>query len=418
MNPLDKTGNEDLEVLIVEDSPTQAERLRYILEQQGHRVALARNGKEALALIQDRLPTLVISDIVMPEMDGYELCRTIKANSALQSLPVVLVTSLADPQDVIKGLECGADSFVPKPYNEAYLLSLIQQLLTHLEFSRSDDGQGGLQVSFKGKTYSIAANRWQILNFLLSSYEIAVGKNQELLQAQNELRRFNEELERQVQERTASLHLEVVQRQIAQEELEESLGKLKKTLDGTVLALTTVIESRDPYTSGHQKRVSILACAIAREMGLPEKQIGGIRVAGILHDIGKIHVPAEILTRPSRLSKIEFAMIKTHPEIGYEIMKTIENPWSVADMILQHHEKLNGSGYPGGLKDKEILLESKILCVADVVEAMASHRPYRASLGIEKALEEIMNHKGIFYDPTVVNACIKVFKEKNFTFEY
>jgi HD-GYP domain-containing protein (c-di-GMP phosphodiesterase class II) len=141
-------------------------------------------------------------------------------------------------------------------------------------------------------------------------------------------------------------------------------------------------------------------------------------VAGILHDIGKIHVPSEILTRPSRLSDIEFAMIKTHPEIGYEIMKTIENPWSVADMILQHHEKLNGSGYPGGLKDNAILLEAKILCVADVVEAMASHRPYRASLGIEKALEEIVKNKGLFYEPIVVDACIKLFKEEKFRFEY
>jgi putative nucleotidyltransferase with HDIG domain len=212
------------------------------------------------------------------------------------------------------------------------------------------------------------------------------------------------------------LRHEVAQRQLAQEELEASLGRLERTLNGTVLALTTVIESRDPYTSGHQKRVSLLACAIAREMGLPGNQIAGIQIAGILHDIGKIHVPSEILTRPSRLSDIEFAMIKTHPEIGYEIMKSIENPWSVADMILQHHEKLNGSGYPGGLKDNDILLEARILCVADVVEAMASHRPYRASLGIEKALEEIVQNRGLYYDPTVVDACIKVFKEGKFTF--
>lgn len=418
MNPKEEIGTRLMEILIVEDSPTQAERLRFILEQQGHRISLARNGKEALALIGAHRPMMVISDIIMPEMDGYELCRIIKADPAFKNLPVVLVTSLSDPQDVIKGLECGADSFVPKPYDEAYLLSLLQQILSPPDLSRQDDGQGGLQISFAGKTYNIAANREQILKFLLSSYEIAVGKNQELLRAQDELRRFNEELERQVQERTASLRLEVVQRQLAQEELEESLQKMKRTLDGTVLALTTVIESRDPYTSGHQKRVSLLACAIAREMGMSENQVSGIRVAGILHDIGKIHVPSEILTRPSRLSDIEFAMIKTHPEVGYEIMKTIENPWSVADMILQHHEKMNGSGYPGGLKDEDILLESRILCVADVVEAMASHRPYRASLGIEKALEEIIKNKGVFYDPFVVDSCIRLFKEGKFRFEY
>ena len=155
-----------------------------------------------------------------------------------------------------------------------------------------------------------------------------------------------------------------------------------------------------------------LACAIAREMGLSKEQIEAIRIAGIIHDVGKIRVPAEILSWPGRLSDIDFNVIKTHPQVGYDIIKKIELPSSVAQIMLQHHERLDGSGYPGGLKAKDILLEAKILAVADVVEAMASHRPYRAALGIDKALEEISRNKGILYDKNVVDACCRILSKK------
>ncbi|MGQ9513402.1 HD-GYP domain-containing protein, partial [Thermodesulfitimonas sp.] len=164
-------------------------------------------------------------------------------------------------------------------------------------------------------------------------------------------------------------------------------------------------------TAGHQRRVAQLACAIAQEMGLPPDQVVGLRVAGMLHDIGKIYVPAEILSKPGRISEYEFSIIKTHPEVGYDIVKEIEFPWPVAQIILQHHERLNGSGYPVGLRDKEILLEARILAVADVVEAMSSHRP---ALGTAAALAEISEKSGLLYDPTVVNVCLRLFTEKGF----
>jgi PAS domain S-box-containing protein/putative nucleotidyltransferase with HDIG domain len=201
-----------------------------------------------------------------------------------------------------------------------------------------------------------------------------------------------------------------------EEELIQSYERLKQAMDGTVQAMAYTIETRDPYTAGHQRRVTQLACALAEKMELPLDIIEGVRMAGDLHDIGKIYVPAEILSKPGKLSEAEYNIIKTHAQVGYDILKTIEFPWPIADIVLQHHERINGSGYPAGIHGKDILLEAKILAVADVIEAMATHRPYRPALSIEDALEEISENKGKLYDPEVVEACLKIFEE-GFTFE-
>ncbi|MCK4599865.1 PAS domain S-box protein [Candidatus Bipolaricaulota bacterium] len=210
---------------------------------------------------------------------------------------------------------------------------------------------------------------------------------------------------------------DITERKRAEEELRQSLERLQKTLEGTVHALASAVEMRDPYTAGHQRRVTELACAVAEEMGLSEEQIEGLRMATLIHDIGKINVPAEILSKPTHLTDIEFDLVKIHPQTGYDILKGIEFPWSVAQIVLQHHERLDGSGYPTGLKGDEILLESRILGVADVVEAMSCHRPYRPARGLEKALEEIAQNKGKLYDSKVVDACLRLFAEGRFTFE-
>lgn len=200
----------------------------------------------------------------------------------------------------------------------------------------------------------------------------------------------------------------------ARKEAEE---RLKKSLIGTIHALSTTVESRDPYTAGHQKRVAALARLIAEEMGLPKETVENISLAGTIHDIGKVSVPAEILAKPTKLTEAEMAILKAHPGIAYEILKDTGLPYHVLEMIYQHHERLDGSGYPRGLKNSEIRLESAILAVADVVEAMASHRPYRPALGIEAALKEIEENKGILYHPKVVDACLKLFKEDGVRFE-
>ncbi|MBI4651466.1 HD-GYP domain-containing protein [Candidatus Desantisbacteria bacterium] len=215
---------------------------------------------------------------------------------------------------------------------------------------------------------------------------------------------------------SAAIGVEENSRQ-GQEDLKETLEKLRKALGGVIEAMSLTIELRDPYTAGHQKRVSDLARMIAKEMGLSKEKIEAIRMAGAIHDIGKISVPSEILSKPGKLNDLEMLMIKTHPKIGFDILKPIEFPWSVADIILQHHERLDGSGYPLGLKGEHIVLEAKILGVADVVEAMSSHRPYRPGHGIGEALEEISKNKGILYEPTVVDICWRLFTSKKFKFE-
>jgi PAS domain S-box-containing protein/putative nucleotidyltransferase with HDIG domain len=210
---------------------------------------------------------------------------------------------------------------------------------------------------------------------------------------------------------------DITDRKWAEKALQESLDMLQKSMQGTILAMMTMVEMRDPFTAGHQSRVARLACAIGRAMGMNEQQVEGLRVAGLLHDIGKIGVPAEILSKPGRILDFEYNIIKSHSEIGWKILKEIEFPWPIAAMVLHHHERLDGSGYPAGLKAKEIMLESRILVVADVVEAMASHRPYRPARGLDLALGEVEVNKGILYDPDVVDACVALFRDHRFTLD-
>lgn len=200
----------------------------------------------------------------------------------------------------------------------------------------------------------------------------------------------------------------------AGEEQKQSAEKLRSGLEETVRVVATMVEMRDPYTSGHQQRVADLARAIATEMGMPEEQRYGLHLAGLIHDLGKIQIPAEILSKPGRLTETEFSLIKAHPQTGYDVLKNIKFPWPIAQIVWQHHERLDGSGYPQGLKGGDILLEARILCVADVVEAMASHRPYRPGLGLPTALDEIRKNRGKFYDSDVVDACVKLFEQNKF----
>lgn len=209
----------------------------------------------------------------------------------------------------------------------------------------------------------------------------------------------------------------ITNRKRADQQITESYQRLQRTFEETVHALSALVEMRDPYTAGHQKRVALIARAIATEIGLPDHRVQGIWVAALVHDVGKIRVPSDILSKPGRITKAEFELIKEHPQTGYEVLSKIDFPWPVAQIVLQHHERINGSGYPRGLKEQEILIESKIMGVADVVEAMTYRRPYREALGLDVALQEIKQNEGILYDPEVVQACIKIFTEKGFRLE-
>lgn len=209
---------------------------------------------------------------------------------------------------------------------------------------------------------------------------------------------------------------DITQRNQAEKQLQQTLDMLRQSMGATIRVIDKIIESRDPYTSGHQRRVSDLARSIAKKLNLSEEIIDALRMAAKIHDIGKITVPAEILAKPTPLTNQEFGIIKNHPKVGYDILKDAEFPWPVAQIVLQHHERIDGSGYPLGLCGDKIILEAKILAVADVVEAMASHRPYRPALGIDRALEEISEKKGILYDPEVVDACTSVFAQNGYAF--
>ena len=224
--------------------------------------------------------------------------------------------------------------------------------------------------------------------------------NEELVETQRALQEYRDNLEQLVQKRS--------------QELSESYRKLRQTFDAIIKTMTKVVEFRDPYTAGHQERVARLAVAIAEQMKLDEHTIEGIRLAGMVHDIGKIYVPSEILTKPGRLNPVEFMLIKNHSTAGYEILKSIDFPWDIAKIVRQHHERLDGSGYPDGISGDEITLEAKIIAVADVVEAISSHRPYRPALGIDIALDEIEKNAGKLYDEDIVRVCVKIFREKKF----
>jgi PAS domain S-box-containing protein/putative nucleotidyltransferase with HDIG domain len=209
----------------------------------------------------------------------------------------------------------------------------------------------------------------------------------------------------------------IAERKRAETDLREGLVKLRSTLKASIDSLASAIEMRDPYTAGHQERTTRLARAIAVEMGLAQESVEAIEIAGVIHDIGKLYVPAEILSKPTKLTDLEYAMIKMHAQAGFTILSKIDFPWPIARIVHEHHELVNGSGYPRGLTGRDILLEARILCVADVVEAMSSHRPYRPALGVAAALEEIAQKRGILYDREVVDACTRLFREKQFKFD-
>lgn len=223
---------------------------------------------------------------------------------------------------------------------------------------------------------------------------------------------FIARLKRVLWERAAKLELKQTLSQ-----LQLNLDKFQRAMEGIVQAISVAVEMRDPYTAGHQQRVADLSCAIARQMGIHQDDIYGLRMASVIHDLGKITVPAGILSKPGRLSKLEYELIKSHVQAGYDILKRIEFPWPIADIILQHHERLDGSGYPQGLKNDQIMLPARILAIADVFETIASHRPYRPALGLQPAIDELSANRGKLYDTQAVDVCLELVRTGEFVFK-
>lgn len=300
---------------------------------------------------------------------------------------------------------------------EIQKLDHIVNIVLVTGFMSTDYGENENQAGFPGRVFYLQKpfHRQEIVQF-------ATALSMKWLSDQK-LRSLQADLEVRIEKRTAELRQsnrqlrsEIAQKEQAQQKLNASLKNLKKVMDGTIEAIAMTVDKRDPYTSGHQQRVAQLAGAIAEELGLPPDQIEGLVMAATIHDIGKIAIPAEILSKPSRLTEIEIQLVQSHAQAGYDILSGIDFPWPIDQIIVQHHERLDGSGYPNALKGDEIMLEARILGVSDVVETMASHRPYRPSIGTHQALEEISRNRDTLYDRSIVDACLSLFYEKGYTF--
>jgi putative nucleotidyltransferase with HDIG domain len=357
-------------ILIVDDEDSILNAFKRILADENYDVHVANSGLEGLNKLRSATKpySIIISDQRMPEMSGVQFFS--KAKEIFPDAIRILLTGYADSDAIIEAInKGGVHLYFTKPWHEEEILLHIKQSLSKVEI--------------------LAENKRLV--------ELIREKNKELTE-------LNKALEQKALEKTNDLLIQT-------EKLKESYQKSQIIMDGIVRTLSKIIETRDPYTAGHEDQVAKIACKIAREMKLPEEQISFIHIAATLHDIGKICVPSEILTKPSALNNLEKAIIKTHCKVANDVLANIEFPYPVAEVIYQHHERLDGSGYPRGLRGNEIALEARIIGVADVIDAMASYRPYRPALGVDAAIEEIVKYRGITYDPDVVDACLTVYKK-------
>ncbi len=355
-----------LKVLLIEDNPSDVALLRHHLAElpsariEFNQVGLLVNALEYLNKKSAEVD-VILMDIGLPDSQGLQtFC---KVHLLAPQIPIVVLSGLDDEQLAVQAVRQGAQDYLVK-------------------------GQVSGELLWRSLHYSV-----------------------ERMRIEEALRQDRDEYETRVQERTSELAAANAALKKMVAEVSGAGEQVRGALQGIIQVISLIIETRDPYTAGHQRGVADLAQAIARKMGLAEERVEGIRLAALVHDLGKISTPAEILAKPTRLTEVEMSMIRIHPRAGYEILKRVDFPWPIAQIVLQHHERDNGSGYPQGLCSPDILLEAKIMGVADVVEAMCSHRPYRPALGIEKALAEIRSNRGTLYDPGAADACLAYFNE-------
>lgn len=445
-------------IMVVEDESIVSRDIGNMLSGLGYNVAAIVSGAmEAIDIAKKKKPHLVLMDIMLEgKTTGVDAADYIYKHL---NIPVVYLTAYADETTLQKAKKTAPFGYLLKPFEERELQTTIEIALYKfkMELELKERERQLFTILKNIADAVIATDKEGAVTFMNPLAETLTGWNQaEALQkplgdifkvtSEKTGQPFKMPFQHILSGRKAKLphdallisrsgnetHIEqkaiailsdrhqvsgivlsftdITWRKKAEDEVKKSWEKLRSAMEGTVQAIANTIETRDPYTAGHQRRVTRLACAIAEEMKLPADRIEGLRMAGGLHDIGKISVPSEILNKPGQISTTEFDLIKIHPQAGYDILKPIDFPWPVAEIVYQHHERLDGSGYPQGLSRRKILLEASILAVADVVEAMASHRPYRPALSFERAIEEIVKHKGKLYEPKAVEACLKVFE--------
>ena len=445
-------------ILIVEDEKIIAEDIKNIIVKFNYRVPfIVANGEKAIQKAAELRPDLILMDIMIEgDIDGIEAAKRIYRE---YGIPIVFLTAYADEKIIKQAVKSFPFGYIVKPFEDRELRAVIEIALYKSKMEMAfwknrsfllkiiDTVPNNIFVKDKhGKYLMVNKSFAELFNTVPKNM---IGKTDKELIEKSKIK--NEELENLVKD---DLKVILEKKTVLIPEVSFSLGdgkkiwvqttkvplvspddpetmlgvsvditalknsflRLQELMEETVNGLISAVEMRDPYTAGHQRRVSLLANAIAVKMKLTKSQADGLRIAALVHDIGKINVPAEILSKPGKLSKTEFDLIKIHPQAGFEILSTINFPWPVAEIVLQHHEKIDGSGYPNGLKGDKIYLEARIIAVADLVEAFVSHRPYRPAFGIDYALNEINLKAGTLFDKNVVEACIELFNNNEFTF--
>jgi PAS domain S-box-containing protein/putative nucleotidyltransferase with HDIG domain len=451
-----------ISLLLVEDNPGDVRLIReFLSEAKVDKAVLITAGtlSRGMELLDCSAIDAVLLDLGLPDSQGLDTFTTL--NTAFKHLPIVVLSSLNDESIALAAVQKGAQDYLVKGQVDGHVLShsiryaierkqaeelliaseekyralvenindVLYTLDTHgniTYISPAVERFTGYKVSdLMGRPFTPLVHTDDLPGLLDSFNRLASGqlepwefrvvdKDGESIFVRSSSRPIYKD--GQIVGFTALL-TNITERKLFEEKLVKSYESVKKTLNDAINTMVKIVELRDPYTAGHQQKVAALATAIAGEMNLGDARIDQLRIAAVIHDIGKIYIPSDILSKPGKLSAIEFSLIKTHAQSGYDIVKSMDFPGIVAQAVLQHHERLDGSGYPSGLKSDDTILEAKILAVADVIEAMASHRPYRSALGIDKALEEISKNKGKLYDPDAVDICYRLFSEKSFSFE-
>lgn len=450
--------NSRYKILIIDDDRDFRENLSGILRKQGYAPISAATGKEATDRVRKDEFAIALIDLRLEDMSGLDVMKVIKACSPMTEC--ILVTGYASQSSAIDAINLAAYSYMEKPFEVGQLLATVRMAIEKRKVGKAlHESEERYRTLFEESRDAIfissGDNRFVEFNQALldllgyTREEMMKMKPGEIFLDPHDLtslkrkirskgyvkdhevgfsRSDGEEMtclitstERLATDRTIREYQTIVRDITGQkrnhQRLQETLGLLRRNLNGFIRCVELVIEMRDPYTAGHQRRVADLARAIAKEMNLSTTQRDAIRLAGIIHDIGKISVPSEILSKPGRLRDQELSLLKAHSRNGYEILREIEWPHPIPEIVLQHHERMDGSGYPQGLSGQDIIVEARILCVADVVESMSSPRPYRPALGIDKGLEEISKKRGVLYDAEVVDACLRVFREKEYDWD-